>query len=121
MRRCRRTAVKALNNTPLALRLSQQLCPGYRPNLIPETPMATAFKVKVDSDVPIGAVALTCGGQELRSVLSGSDTIARFTSAKPGTCDLVLEGVVPMSTRVTVPASGGDVRCTVRGGNLSCG
>jgi hypothetical protein len=103
-------------------RLSQKMCPGYRPNVIPDAaPIGTAFKVKVDSDVPISAVGLTCGGQALRSTLSGSDTIARFTTASPGSCDLVLEGVVPMSTTVTVPESGGDLRCVVRGGSMSCG
>jgi Ca-activated chloride channel family protein len=101
-------------------RLSEHLCPGYRPSPIAEAPAASAFKVKIDADVPIDAVSLACGGVQLRSTLSGSDTVARFPTAPAGRCGIVLEGVVPMSAEVTVPATGGDVRCVVRGGTLRC-
>lgn len=46
--------------------------------------------------------------------------MVRF-EARPGDCQLVLYGNVPMYASVAVPTTGGDVRCVVRGGRLSCG
>ena len=80
-----------------------------------------AFKVKVDSDLPIAEVGLTCSGRTQTEALSGSDSIARFASATPGGCTLTLQGNVPMATKIEVPTTGGEVRCTVRGGRMSCG
>ncbi len=80
-----------------------------------------AYKIKVDSDTPIAEVGLVCDGVRLSERLSGSDTVARFGSVIPGSCVVQLEGTVPMQARVEVPKTGGDVRCMVRGGRLSCG
>ena len=80
-----------------------------------------AYKVKVDSDMPIAEVSLSCAGQQHRSRLSGADTVARFPEVIPGQCTVQLQGTVPMMAAVEVPATGGDVRCIVRGGRLSCG
>jgi Ca-activated chloride channel homolog len=77
------------------------------------------FKVRVDSDIPITAVSLACAGSRTSDALSGSDTIASFT-ARPGVCDLTLSGTVDMVARVEVPSVGGDLRCVIRGGRLSC-
>ncbi len=90
--------------------------------VVPKPPArGVAFKVKVDSDLPIAEVGLTCSGRTQIEALSGSDTIARFASATPGGCTLTLQGNVPMNTAVEIPATGGEVRCTVRGGRVSCG
>lgn len=84
------------------------------------TPSAgVAWRVRVDSDVPIAEVALSCPSGGQRQTLSGSDTIARF-NATPGSCTLTLEGAVPLIAKVNVPATGGEARCLVRGGRLSC-
>ncbi|MDP2309223.1 MAG: VWA domain-containing protein [Pseudomonadota bacterium] len=100
--------------------LTSPLC-GATP--IPPKPAArgVAFKVKVDSDLPIAEVGLTCSGRTQTEALSGSDTIARFASATPGGCTLTLQGNVPMNASVEVPTTGGEVRCTVRGGRVNCG
>jgi len=78
-----------------------------------------AYKVKVDADIPIAEVSLACPGGRWTESLSGSDTVARF-DATPGSCDLTLSGTVDMTARVDVPETGGDLRCVVRGGRLSC-
>jgi Ca-activated chloride channel family protein len=80
-----------------------------------------AYKVKVDSDMPIAEVALQCPTGEHRSALGGADTVARFDAVVPGSCVVQLQGTVPMRASVRVPETGGDVRCMVRGGRLSCG
>jgi len=80
-----------------------------------------AYKVKVDSDTPIAEVGLVCDGVRLSERLSGSDTVARFDAVHAGSCVVELQGTVPMQARVDVPETGGDVRCLVRGGRLSCG
>lgn len=87
-----------------------------------ETLAATGvtFKVKVDADQPIPEVRLNCHGETWSQRLGGGDSVARFDDAPPGTCDLVLSGQVPMSARVDVPTTGGDVRCMLRGGRLNC-
>ncbi len=79
------------------------------------------LKVRVDADIAIPEVALECGGQRIGTEsLSGGDTIARFDDAQPGSCELTLQGTVPMHARIEVPTTGGDVRCMVRGGRLGC-
>ncbi len=78
-----------------------------------------AWRVRVDSDVPIAEVALSCPSGEQRQSLSGADTVARF-NATPGSCTLTLEGAVPLIAKVEVPSTGGEARCLVRGGRLSC-
>ena len=100
--------------------LAQSMCPGIMPPPLPQPTVSVAYKVRVDSDVPIAEVALWCSGQEDRKTLSGSDTIARFDNAIAGSCTVTLEGPTPMTASVTVPSVGGDVRCMVRGGRLSC-
>jgi Ca-activated chloride channel family protein len=86
-----------------------------------QAPPGVELKVKVDSDIPIGGVELDCGGRSHLEPISGSDTVARFQSVRPGACTLKLDGTTPMSTRVEVPSVGGDLRCMVRGGRISCG
>jgi Ca-activated chloride channel family protein len=80
---------------------------------------AVAWKVKVDSDVPIAEVALACANGTQRDMLTGSDTVASF-QAFPGACSLTLMGAVPMTVPVEVAAVGGQARCVVRGGRVSC-
>jgi Ca-activated chloride channel family protein len=84
-------------------------------------PPGVAYKVRVDADMPIAEVELRCGDRRLAEKLSGSDTVARFASVQPGACTVELQGNVPMVAAVEVPSTGGDVRCVVRGGRLSCG
>lgn len=79
-----------------------------------------AWRVRVDSDTPIAEVTLSCPSGEQRQTLSASDTVARF-NATPGSCTLTLQGPVPLMAKVNVPATGGEARCTVRGGRMSCG
>lgn len=83
-------------------------------------PPGVAYKVKVDADMPIAEVALQCGDGRHAARLSGSDTVARFEGIAPGACTVRLEGTVPMMAAVEVPETGGDLRCIVRGGRLSC-
>jgi Ca-activated chloride channel homolog len=77
------------------------------------------YKVKVDSDIPIAEVSLECGTSRLAQSLSSSDTVAKF-SAPAGSCTLELQGNVGMRTSVNVPVTGGDLRCVIRGGRMSC-
>lgn len=92
----------------------------------PSTPKRVAsvpgvpYKVKVDADQVIAEVGMQCGGKSSNESLSAGSNVVRF-DAKPGACQLVLYGNVPMYASVDVPATGGDVRCVVRGGRLSCG
>jgi Ca-activated chloride channel family protein len=78
-----------------------------------------AFKVRVDSDVTIAEVGLVCGAVQQRSALTGSDTVASF-STPPGACEVRLQGAVEMRAPVEVSSVGGQVRCVVRGGRVSC-
>ena len=84
-----------------------------------ESAAPVAYKVKVDADIPIAEVSLSCPGGRWTESLSGSDTVARF-DATPGACDLTLSGTVDMTAKVDVPETGGDLRCIVRGGRLNC-
>ena len=77
------------------------------------------FKVRVDADIPISTVALDCGGSRSTESLTGADVIAMFT-APPGVCSLTLSGPLDMTAKVEVPKTGGDLRCIVRGGRISC-
>ncbi|MEQ1568034.1 MAG: VWA domain-containing protein [Myxococcota bacterium] len=77
------------------------------------------FKVRVDSDIPVSEVAIACAGTRSAESLTGSDVIAMFT-VTPGVCELTLSGTVDMTAQVEVPTTGGDLRCLVRGGRLSC-
>jgi Ca-activated chloride channel family protein len=80
---------------------------------------SVSYKVKVDADIPIAEVSLVCGGRQWSESLTGSDTVARF-DAVPGQCEVTLSGQVAMTASVDVPETGGDLRCIVRGGRLSC-
>ena len=84
-------------------------------------PAGVAYKVKVDSDIPIAEVELACGGQRQAQAMGGADTVARFEAVTPGKCTVQLQGTMPMSAAVKVPSTGGDVRCIVRAGRLNCG
>ena len=86
-------------------------------------PLVTAAQESAPpaSALPIAEVGLTCAGRTQTESLSGSDTIARFASETPGGCTLILQGNVPMRVNVEVPTTGGEVRCSVRGGRVSCG
>lgn len=100
--------------------LTSPLC-GATPAVPKPIERGVAFKVKVDSDLPIAEVGLTCAGRTQTESLSSSDTVARFAAATPGGCTLILQGNVPMRANVEVPSTGGEVRCTVRGGRVNCG
>jgi hypothetical protein len=78
-----------------------------------------SYKVKLDADMPIAEVAMECQGQRVAQVLTAGSNVASFT-VPPGTCWLSLQGNVPMQTQVQVPKTGGDLRCTVRGGRMNC-
>jgi hypothetical protein len=82
-------------------------------------PQRANLKVKVDSDIPIAEVALTCGGRRQTDRLTSSDTVAQFNTTS-GSCDLTLYGNVAMTASVSVPHTGADLRCLVRGGRMSC-
>ena len=92
----------------------------------PSTPKRVAtvpgvpYKVKVDADQVIAEVGIQCAGKTLSESLAAGSNVVRF-DARPGTCQLVLYGNVPMYAQVDVPSTGGDIRCVVRGGRLSCG
>lgn len=100
--------------------LTSPLC-GQKPVAPKPVSPGVAYKVKVDSDLPIAEVTLSCGGRSWSDDLTASDTVARFAQAKPGACTLVLQGNVPMRAAVEVPVTGGETRCMVRGGRVSCG
>jgi Ca-activated chloride channel family protein len=102
--------------------LVQKRCRGFEPRVTVAPPRLAAvpYKVKVDSDVVIAEVALACRGQQLRERLSGSDSVAQF-QATPGSCTLTLSGPVELAVAVDVPKTGGDARCLVRGGRVTCG
>ena len=85
----------------------------------PAVAASVAYKVRVDSDMPIAEVVLWCSGAEERHDLSPGNTVARFTTA-PGACTLTLNGATPMTVAVDVPDVGGETRCMVRGGRVSC-
>ncbi len=102
--------------------LTSPLC-GASPRT-PSTPIASngvPYKVKIDSDLPIAEVTLACGSWHDTSALAAGSNVARFNNARPGACTLTFQGTVPMVAQVEVPTTGADVRCTVRGGRLSCG
>ena len=84
-------------------------------------PAAVALKVTLDADQTIPEVGLSCPGGQWTQALSGSDKVARFPSVLPGDCRLTLQGAVPMTVAVTVPSTGADLRCLLRGGRVSCG
>ncbi len=100
--------------------LTSPLC-GQRPT----TPKIVAargvpYKVKVDADQVIAEVAMECGPKKASESLDRGSNVATF-EVRPGSCQLVLYGAVPMVASVQVPKTGGDVRCVVRGGRLNCG
>jgi Ca-activated chloride channel family protein len=79
------------------------------------------FKVKVDSDIQLASAALECAGERVTDGLSASDSVASFTAPAGQVCELVLAGTVDMRAEVEVPTTGGDLRCVIRGGRISCG
>jgi Ca-activated chloride channel family protein len=101
--------------------LVQKRCRSFEPRVTVAPPRLASvpYKVKVDSDVVIAEVALACRGQQLREHLSGSDSVAQF-QATPGSCTLTLSGPVDLAVAVDVPKTGGDARCLVRGGRVTC-
>lgn len=78
------------------------------------------LKVTVDADLAVPELSLTCRGRTHVESLTGSDTVARFHSVRPGSCVLTLQGTVPMQAAIEVPEQGGAMRCLVRGGRISC-
>jgi Ca-activated chloride channel family protein len=101
--------------------LVQKRCPGFTPrSTLVSSAGRVPYKVKVDADIPIAEVALACAGQRWTDAISPSDTVARF-DAMPGACTVTLTGAVEMAADVEVPSTGGDARCVVRGGRVSCG
>ncbi len=100
--------------------LTSPLC-GARPT-VPKTVAVKGvpYKVKVDADQVIAEVGMQCGSKAFSEDLVRGSNVATF-EVRPGSCQLVLQGTVPMYASVEVPKTGGDVRCVVRGGRLSCG
>jgi Ca-activated chloride channel family protein len=92
---------------------------GLVDRLCPASQVAVELKVRVDADVPVDTVELACDGDSHREALSSRDTVARFRLARPGACTLKVGEQAPVA--VSVPRSGMDVRCVVRGGRTSCG
>ena len=95
--------------------LTSKVC-GRTVAATPKVPV----KVRVDSDIPIAEVRLDCGGHQWSDSIGGGDTVARFDNARSGSCRVILQGAVAMQAEVEVPSTGGDVRCTVRAGRVSC-
>ena len=95
--------------------LTSQVC-GRTVAATPKVPV----KVRVDSDIPIAEVRLDCNGQQWSDSIGGGDTVARFENARSGSCAVILQGAVAMQAEIEVPSTGGDVRCTVRAGRVSC-
>lgn len=101
--------------------LTAPLC-GVRPT-VPKTVAqipGVPYKVKIDADQVIAEVGMRCGSKTHTESLMVGSSVATF-DVRPGSCELVLQGNVPMYASVQVPSTGGDVRCLVRGGRLSCG
>ena len=78
------------------------------------------LKLKLDSDQPISNVSLVCGPTTRQERVSAADQVARFQDVQPGPCTVELQGNLPMTAEVEVPQTGGDLRCMVRGGRVSC-
>jgi Ca-activated chloride channel family protein len=88
---------------------------AYRPRV-----KGVDWKLRVDSDVPIAEVALSCGSGTRRASLGSSTNVATFASVTPGSCTVTLDGVVPMVAQVEVSSVGGQGTCRVRGGRVTC-
>ncbi len=90
---------------------------------VPTEPVPTqagvAYKVRVDSDLPIAEVMMECAGKRVAHAMTAGSNATTF-NVTPGSCLLSLQGNVPMQTQVEVPSTGGDVRCVVRGGRMNC-
>ena len=101
--------------------LVRKQCPDFEPkaSLVAATSSLVPYKVKIDSDIPIAEVALVCAGQRKTDAVGGADTIASF-QVPAGSCTITLTGNVDMNAAVEVPSTGGDARCVVRGGRVSC-
>nr|MBA2321563.1 VWA domain-containing protein [Deltaproteobacteria bacterium] len=101
--------------------LVEKRCPAFEPRstLVSSATGRVPYKIKVDADIPIAEVALACAGQRWTDAISAADTVARF-DATPGSCTITLSGAVEMAADVQVPSTGGDARCVVRGGRVSC-
>ena len=85
----------------------------------PPVAAGVSYKVRLDSDIPIAEVMIACSGRQDSKTLTSGSNIASFT-VPPGPCALTLQGDVPMKASVEVPSTGGDVRCVVRAGRVSC-
>lgn len=91
---------------------------------VPEVPVAqwtapAQLKLRIDSDQPIGQVALDCTDGPHRTALRSGNQVASF-QVTPGSCLVTLHGTVPMVARVEVAAQGTSSTCTIRGGRLAC-
>ena len=89
-----------------------------------DTPVATwtapAFtRIRLDADIDVTEVALSCPTGTQRQQVGASDTVARFETT-PGRCQVTLYGAVPMTAQVEVPQTGADLRCVARAGRLAC-
>ena len=78
-----------------------------------------AYKVRFNADTPIAEVAMACRDHSQKKAMSAGETAVTF-QVPAGACALTLEGNVPMSTQVTVPSTGGQVQCMIRGGRMEC-
>lgn len=99
-------------------KLARRVCPtgrSWEPE--PESAGRVGLKVKLDSDITVSALDASCASSPVR--LTAGSSVARF-EARPGRCELTLQGVVPMRTEVEVGPVDTEVRCLVRGGRISC-
>lgn len=98
-------------------------CDTHRPVVYspppPRPSTTTPTKIKLDSDVAISEVDLSCPGGTQQAALASGNTVATFRTL-PGSCQVVLHGQVPLVAWVDVPATGKDLRCVVRGGRVQC-
>lgn len=97
--------------------LFSNVCPGFD---MTHAVASVPYKVRVDSDVPLTHVRLSCAGRDALESLGANDTVARF-DAQPGACTLYLGGVVDMPVAVDIPQTGGQASCVVRAGLVRCG
>jgi hypothetical protein len=84
------------------------------------TPPRVELRLRIDADQPISTVSLVCPNSSARNTLQGGSSVTSFPSAEPGACTVELAGPVTLSTQVTVPSGGGDLRCLVQGDQVSC-
>lgn len=80
---------------------------------------AQPTRMRLDSDVILSDVELSCGARQSRFALTTADRVLPL-DLPAGRCDVTLHGAVPMRATVDLPPPGGEVRCVVRAGRATC-